>query len=300
MLSATAFTVAGYNPQAAVENGLQRTEAAGLRPANLGAWDETPANSNGCHVGWKVSTARLCRSGAGEKTVVVAGDSHAAALYTTFKTWAQANNWTFVSVTKRGCPFVDVMSADPLRAARGEVVPYPSCYAWRRDAMRKVKALKADLVVLPLMTNRTLVKPGIEAQWRTAISHAVTELATVSSVVAFGDDPRVGIDIPSCLKRHPHAVQRCTTNYNKAVSPTRLAMERAATEAGGGSFFDISPWFCTPKGCPASVGGVVVRRDDNHITNTFARFLAKYISVAVQDGLKEASGRVREQHSLSQ
>ena len=300
VLSAATLGVAGYNPQSAVESGLRRTEAAGLRPANLGAWDETPVNSNGCHVGWSVSTARLCRTGVGERTVVVAGDSHAAALYSAFKTWALKNRWTFVSVTKRGCPFVDVQSAEPTKAARGTVVPYPSCYAWRADAMKKIRALGPDLVVLPLMSNRTLVKSGVERQWRTGIERTVLAVAEFSTVVTFGDDPLVKGDVPVCLRRHPSAIQMCTTRYSYAVNSARLNLERAATKAGGGVFFDITEWFCTKKGCPASVEGVVVRRDDNHITDTFARFLARYLSVALQEGLKNRAGRVREGHSLSQ
>lgn len=300
VMSVVTLGGATYDPRSAVESGLRQTETKGLQPRNLGAWDETPLNSNGCHVGWTVRTARLCATGNGEKVLVVAGDSHAAALYSAFKAWARENRWQIVSVTKRGCPFVSVQSADPVKADRGEVVPYPSCYAWQKDAMRKIKALSPDLVVLPLMSNRTLVKPGAGAQWRSAIEMTVAELEKVTSVVTFGDDPLVKEDMPSCLRRHPRSVQRCTTSYSYAVSVARLSLEKSATEVAGGSFFDITEWFCTKRGCPATIAGVVVRRDDNHITNTFARFLSRYLSTALEEGLKKAAGRVRERHSQSQ
>jgi hypothetical protein len=50
-------------------------------------------------------------------------------------------------------------------------------------------------------------------------------------------------------------------------------MERDAALAGGGFWFDISPWFCTAKACPMVVDGIVVRRDDNHLTAEFAEYL---------------------------
>jgi hypothetical protein len=43
------------------------------------------------------------------------------------------------------------------------------------------------------------------------------------------------------------------------------------------------PWFCTASGCPTVVGNILVYRDDNHMTVTFASFIAPLLDAAVVD-----------------
>jgi hypothetical protein len=37
-------------------------------------------------------------------------------------------------------------------------------------------------------------------------------------------------------------------------------------------------WFCTRTVCPTIVGNILVYRDDNHITTTYAEFLAPLLA----------------------
>ena len=40
-------------------------------------------------------------------------------------------------------------------------------------------------------------------------------------------------------------------------------------------------WFCTESGCPAVVGNILVYRDDNHMTVTYASFIAPLLDEAI-------------------
>jgi hypothetical protein len=135
-----------------------------------------------------------------------------------------------------------------------------------------LKDIRPDVVILPLLSRRGLYgSKGMDA-WIAGVSQTVSEVSKFSRVVVLGDDPKVGFDVPGCLTTK-HDPSKCSKDRKSAVLEDRLAAERMATELAGGRWFDISNWFCTKDSCPAVVAGLVVRRDDNHLTAAFSEYL---------------------------
>ena len=240
---------------------------------NLGRWDKPLIYSNGCHTSWTSERVNVCYSGATEGPLLVStGDSHAAHLQPGLERWAKEHGWRYASVTKAGCPIVDV---EPILAEETKLhlgLPYPSCVKWQKNVVSKLREIKPDVVVLPLLSRRGLYGGGSQKTWSEGISRTTKELSYFSEVIVLGDDPKVGFDVPSCLQKNKNFV-KCAKPAKESILTDRLDMERDAALAGGGFWFDISPWFCTAKACPMVVDGIVVRRDDNHLTAEFAEYL---------------------------
>jgi hypothetical protein len=94
-------------------------------------------------------------------------------------------------------------------------------------------------------------------------------------VVVLGPIPKPGTDIPQCLSAHVSDAVQCTQPIQPDVYvPSGAVAERRAVESAGGSYVDVEPWMCTPSTCAVMVGNILVYRDDNHLTDTFARYLA--------------------------
>ena len=261
--------------------GLTKADLSGL-PSALGAWDKAVIYSNGCHTAWSSSAVRPCVFGNPKSphTVVISGDSHAAHMQPALAKWAQMRNWRLISITKTGCPLVDVhvIKAEESKLALG--LPYPECDAWRAKAIAKIITIRPDAVVLPLLSRRGLSEPGKLKAWQRGINTTVRALSA-ANVVVLGDDPQVGRDMPSCLRRSQDP-RECIIPWDKAIHPERLSAERDAAIAAGATFHDISTWFCVPqKGCPAVAGGKVIRRDDNHLAAAFARRIWPRIDTVV-------------------
>jgi hypothetical protein len=241
--------------------------------ANLGRWDKPLIYSNGCHTSWSSDRVNVCYSGTSDGPLLVStGDSHAAHLQPGLERWATEHGWRYASITKAGCPVVDVK---PILAEESKLhlgLPYPSCVRWQKSVVAKLREIKPDVVVLPLLSRRGLYGGGGQKAWSEGISRTTRELSNFAKVVVIGDDPKVGFDVPSCLQKNQDSL-KCAKPTRESVLVDRLNMERDATLAGGGFWFDISPWFCTAKACPMVVDGVVVRRDDNHLTAEFAEYL---------------------------
>lgn len=56
---------------------------------------------------------------------------------------------------------------------------------------------------------------------------------------------------------------------------------------------DTSGWFCTRETCPAVVGSMLVKRDEQHLTTTYARALAPELWDEVAPALPRSSDVVQ-------
>ena len=68
------------------------------------------------------------------------------------------------------------------------------------------------------------------------------------------------------LTGDPHAAQ-CS---KAVVEPARRAKVATAVASAGAMLLDPTPWFCARDICPPIIGNVLVDRDDNHMTATYA------------------------------
>jgi hypothetical protein len=66
------------------------------------------------------------------------------------------------------------------------------------------------------------------------------------------------------------------------VLQERIDMEREGATVSGAYFSDISSWICSDTSCGAVVDGVVVYRDEHHLTDTFSRSRGPRMALVIQ------------------
>jgi hypothetical protein len=93
-------------------------------------------------------------------------------------------------------------------------------------------------------------------------------------VVVLSATPRPPGDVPSCLSVHLPSADACALDPTQAFVATGIDDERAVATSAGAAYVDVQPWFCDATRCPVVVGNLLVFRDDNHITTTYARWLS--------------------------
>jgi len=255
--------------------------------------DISPLEDNGCHVGWgaTVPSGLPCEFGdtTSDVIVVLTGDSHAAAWFGAFDEAGKANRWKIVTVTKRGCPIADVrvysaVNRDVLDA------PYPECDQWRANAIAHINSLQPDLVVFPMLTRRGAVGyRGADAirEWGEGLGRTLDAIgASGAKMLVVGDTPKSnGDNIPLCVSGHQANIAPCGNSRSKAVLDERLASIAQAAPAHHATYLDTSNWFCTESFCPAVIGGIVVYSDDSHLTDSYVRYRAPQMAIAIQVAL---------------
>ena len=260
--------------------GLRALPAHLVPPLAQAFGDEAVPLVDGCFDSFKDSVVHPCNYGdlAGKQTVVLYGDSHAMMWFPALEQIAVDHGWHLVALAKATCPPVQVPVFSPDLGHW-----YRQCARWKRAALARIRALHPGLVVVGAsreygVPNDHVLVYGV--RWIAGLVRTVRLLrADGAAVVVLGPVPYPTGVVSDCLAVHRHDVGACDVpdqvvagveGYNAAG----VAGETAAVHAAGAAYLDVSPWFCARGACAVVVGDRLVYRDDNHLTATYAGWLA--------------------------
>ena len=245
---------------------------AGLQPPLVSARDDKEALiGDGCFSSLKGSTPRDCTFGDpnGTFTVALVGDSHASHWFPALDAIATARGWRLITFVKASCVFVDLPIFSPLLKRE-----YTECEAWRPLVVQRLVAEQPDLTIVS--SDRWLPPVNPIDQDMTRQGEAMARLLEQipGQVAILADTPAAAVDVPVCLSAHLDDITRCATSRLAAFGRQHLVRERAAAEAAGATLIDLSDAICPGDPCQPVVRGMIVYRDDHHLTATFATSLA--------------------------
>ena len=119
-----------------------------------------------------------------------------------------------------------------------------------------------------------------QKEWREAMQGTVTALEEKGiTPILVQDTPYPGQDIPTCLSRSYTNIQQCSPGVSAAYREDMQEM-LVDFDREGKHVLWVKNWFCTTSSCPTVVGNVLVYRDDNHMTVTYASLIAPLLDAA--------------------
>ncbi|MDP9431680.1 MAG: acyltransferase [Actinomycetota bacterium] len=264
-----------------------RAVPGNLRPSLEGAHaDIADPFTDGCHASYRGTTLRACAYGSTgpAPAVLLTGDSHATQWFPALAAAAQApRNWRLTSLTKTTCPPVTLSFHSPVLART-----YSECDEWRARVLERIRTERPAVVVLGAARHYSDVYrfEVFGPQWLAGWTDMVRQIrATGAQVVVLGPPPLPGRDVPDCLAENLHDAAACATDPTASVQRAGIAAERATVARAGGRYVDVTPWFCVGTSCPAVVGNLLVYRDDNHLTTSYAGWLAPLVAAEVEAAL---------------
>ncbi|WP_433721119.1 acyltransferase family protein [Actinoplanes sp. CA-051413] len=220
----------------------------------------------------------------GSRVMVLFGDSHAQQWFDAVDTIARKRGWRLVVFTKTDCgPALGKVNK------LGTTVPYAECDQWRLRALDRIQQLRPAMVVMSARNREggpldVEASAGPDQDWASAWAATVTRIKRAGALpVVIPDTPVTHYDVPRCLATHPDAVNDCHLDVFRSLFLPRQRIVRALVQAHGGRVVDSTAWFCTPRICPAVIGGTVVYRDDNHLTSVYAKQLAGVLDEALAE-----------------
>ena len=241
---------------------------------------------DGCDLSFTSSTSPPCAYGdtAATRTIVAFGDSHAAQWFPALDEYANTNHWRFVDLTKATCPPVLIPIYSPVLGRE-----FTECEQWRTQSIARIRAEHPALVIVDAARHY-----GPEynfkvysAQWLSGLAQTVRELrATGARVLVFGPVAKPGGDVPDCLSIHLDDAQACAVPRGAAVNYLGSRAEQAAVEGAGGYYVPTAPWVCSKESCPVIAGNLLMYRDDNHLTDTYAKWLEPLVAASIDASLK--------------
>ncbi|MCP5143697.1 MAG: acyltransferase [Gammaproteobacteria bacterium] len=210
-----------------------------------------------------------------DRTVILFGDSIAAQWYSMLLSVFDQNIWRIIVFTKSSCAMVD---EDYYFAKIGR--QYDVCTQWRNAVIEDLHNYQPDIVIVGGDT-----RYGFTAeQWRGGTQRVVSRIAEVAdSVLLMAALPSLDFFGPTCLARHAprndslvaarQAAASCHTRVEGAEDRLVAGYQRdAITGLDNVHLVDLSDMICPDRVCSAlSDDGIVVFRDDIHLTDTYVR-----------------------------
>jgi peptidoglycan/LPS O-acetylase OafA/YrhL len=254
---------------------------AGVRPSLANARKDTESlYRDGCAAQVDDVEPPDCVYGArnGTFTIALVGDSHAGQWFPAFEALAVARGWRLLPYVKLSCPFID-MPVEHLTLKR----EYTECAAWREKVVAVLAERRPDIVVVTmshrgifpaLAADRTLQLEG------EAIGRAVARLPGQKLVMI--DTLRTSTDIPACIAAHPADVRPCAISREVGMTKYFGVRERIAAEVSGAGVLDLLWAVCPAMPCQVVRDGMIVYRDNHHLTATFSASLAPALEAALQ------------------
>jgi hypothetical protein len=265
-----------------------------LRPTLQQAWWDRPANyDDRCHNDAVDPVLHPCSFGAadGEVDIVLLGDSHALQWLPALLPAAEELGWHVTTLTKAACPPGDVVFGRKEPGAGG------SCRAWRRQALDWLADQPPDLLILTgagreynLLdaAGERLPDAAALAAWSEALADTLEALPAQTRAVVLADTPLMSRNPVSCLEEHPGDQSACVTSRREALAPGLDDAERATAEAAGAAFESLSELVCPYDPCPVVIDDVLLWRNADHITATFAAQLVPAMRALVLRNLAES------------
>ncbi|MFT3662328.1 MAG: acyltransferase family protein [Gordonia sp. (in: high G+C Gram-positive bacteria)] len=197
----------------------------------------------------------------GAKKVIVVGDSHAQQWIPALIRLAADRDWAVTAYLYDACPFV----TGPLT---WDGRPYTECMQWNADVRERIVTDDPDLVVAGFLTGVTDETPESLRQGFAPIVDAGIPLAVIR------DTPLPGFNVAECVSTHRDSPETCARLRTETADPQGRDQMAVARSMPGVTAIDLTDAICPGTRCAPVVGGVLVYRDTNHLSGTYAATLA--------------------------
>ncbi len=259
----------------------------------LDASDDGVTGMRDCHQSFTetpVATDCLFGDPHGSKTIVLVGDSHAQHWFPALNRAAQQNGWKLYAWTKSACPMAEVtVTNDQVGGA------YTACNAWRTSVLQQIRSLNAhggvDLVLVgrssgygsgsatPVLdsSGQPMTAQNAESTWANGTSALLADLGQAKRVALLQDTPWAPSDRTECLSAHMRDSSACAFIGKTSVREQSLIAAEQAAIVGhhNASSVDFTDLLCPGRICrEVTDAGVVVFRDQHHMTQSFSRSIS--------------------------
>ncbi|MEG0258290.1 MAG: acyltransferase family protein [Lysinibacillus sp.] len=252
--------------------GIAPTEGVELMPSLLNLKADVPAfyQQKEC-LGKDQTDVKICSFGVTENpdtVIALVGGSHSGHWMPTLEVLAEELNFQIDLYNHDGCRFTN---SDPDNHLTD------TCLDWNKNVIKALQENPPDLVFTTSTLNkRDKIPAGYIGQWQ--------QLEGYTTVFAIRDNPRMLEDVPTCLEKAKD-MRDCAVPRSEALSDV-LPWENTEGLPSNVIYADLSDNFCDENSCYPVIGNILVYRDTNHITKTFAKTLAPALKKPLQEAFE--------------
>jgi peptidoglycan/LPS O-acetylase OafA/YrhL len=236
----------------------------------------------GCDEWFYSANVKACVFGdaASQHTAILMGDSIIGQWFPAVLKTFEIPGWRVIVLTKSSCPIID----EPWFYERiGE--EYKVCQIWRDRALTAIESMKPDIVITGSASHYNFS----QSQWTSGTKRILDRLAPVTRhVILLRSTHNLGLDGPSCLAQRewiPSFLpfnRDCTSKVDDRHSSLIYTwLKQAANAFNNVSTLDMNTLICPEDTCYAERNGLIVFRDNMHLSSKFASSLSSIFAKKV-------------------
>ena len=272
----TCFAAAARDPR-------RRCENPGLRKAVVPAPEDAVLTTNSpCALLPRQGRLRPCTFGVpavdARATVALVGDSHAAQWRGALEQVAQHKRWHGISITRSGCTLSRVTPALKPRSRR------TGCMRWNAQLPRWLRRHRnIRTLFVSQHPAEVILPPGASPHEARVAGHLAAWKAlprSVRRIVVLRDTPQLGYR-NVCVRRarahNRNAGDVCALPRAQALKPDPAVDAARRLRSRRVKVVDLTPFFCSARRCMPVIGGALVYKDREHMTDVFSTSLGPYL-----------------------
>jgi hypothetical protein len=249
----------------------------------------TKQRNSPCDVIQTLDRVRVCAFGAppaaGTDTIALVGDSHASHWRAALEVVAKAKRWRGLSITHTGCPFSKAIAVldQPAKS---------NCVAWSRETLNWFhNHPEVHTIFVVEHSGGQVIVPHGQTTFQTQVAgyrnvwNALA--ASVRHIVVIHDTPRVHADTFACIERvianHQRPARRCTVASAQATQTDPAVIAAQRMHSPRVQTIDMTHYFCDKRLCYPVIGGALVYKNIDHLTDVYAATLGPYLLRRVDD-----------------
>lgn len=211
-----------------------------------------------------------CDSGGGtEPSIMVVGDSQMYSMFPAFGEASKKNNWHLQMRARASCPGFGVTVASAPQEEKDR------CAAWSNEVREDIFADKDLDAVLFVFRQHKYPDMSVES------AQLFSEIkASGKQVIALIEVPGAGPNVhgPDCVAASTETESPCAWTVTQRDTWLNSVAQSTGAEL-------MNPWdiLCHDGTCETVIGGTLVYRDTNHFAATFAKTLAPWVQLKLDE-----------------
>jgi peptidoglycan/LPS O-acetylase OafA/YrhL len=211
---------------------------------------------------------------AGGQKVVLFGDSHAHQWLTALDGLAVRRKWELKVVTQSGCPAptIAIRPGDTSRFSQDY------CVNWRNEQIDNIVAMHPKLIIMSSSNQYIPFIDELIDSWNRTLTRLA---ASGAALVYLRDTPHPQQSIPDCISSALDDWSRCAFPLPTKIDPVIAGSLRNAIPPT--TIIDLNGYFCDGNVCAAVRNGIMLYRDESHLSNTAVKALTPAVDKAFAD-----------------
>jgi SGNH domain (fused to AT3 domains) len=209
------------------------------------------------------------------ETVAVIGDSHAAHWRAALRVVAERKRWRILEIGRPHCPL------SLARPDSGEPIS-SQCATWNTQVIGWLRGHpEVSKVFVTGAARAPIVVPRGRTQFQERVAGYVGAWKrlppSVQRLIVIRDNATDALETQDCvrraMRRRQAAGPACALPRRRALVPDGAVAAARKLRRGGVRVVDLSDQFCDRRLCFPVIGGVLVRKDMDHLTQRFSATL---------------------------